>query len=97
MAKEVIRSAPDQVIKAICNAALNAAKNPVIHLTPSTKNLFRENAGTFALLTNRQVPIPRKRKLLQTGSGLGLIPALLSSVIPIIGSLFLSRSQPSTQ
>ena len=46
----VLRSAPDEVIEVIANAAQNARECDV-HLTPAQKQLFRANSRTFDIPT----------------------------------------------
>ena len=89
--KALLQSAPDSVIKTICNASLNAYKGEV-HLTPSQKKLFGKHKKLFEKLSTRQVSIKAKRKLLnQKGNGLPLIPIILSTVLSSLGSLIFDK------
>lgn len=90
----LVQRAPDKVIKAICNAALNAQQGDV-RLSKQYKRKFRQNRKFFNTLISRRVPVSNKRKQLQRGHGLfalGLIPALLSAVLSSIGPRFISDS-----
>ena len=49
----VLRNAPDEVIEAIANAALNAREGDV-HLTRAQNHLFRANSRIFDILTDRR-------------------------------------------
>ena len=100
----VLRNAPDEVIEAIANAALNAREWDV-HLTPSQKQLFRANSRTFDILTDRRRTIEEKRRHLltrkrnvssehQEGGAFPLaavVVPLVASVLGSIGSSFISR------
>ena len=89
--KTLLQTAPDPVIKTICNAAINALKGEV-HLTPSQKKLFGRHKSLFESLSSRQVSIKTKRKLLnQKGNGLPLIPIILSTVLSSLGSLIFDK------
>ena len=101
----VLKSAPDPVIRAIANAALNARKGDV-QLTPAQKRLFRAYVHTFDVLCDRNISIVNKRRHLlsrarpasqasdQSNGALpiaALIVPLLASVIGSVGSSFISR------
>ena len=57
----VLKSAPDPVIRAIANAALNAREGDV-RLTPAQRRLFPAYAHTFDVLCDRQLSIADKRR-----------------------------------
>ena len=104
----VLKGAPNGVIEAISNAALNARQGDV-QLTPAQKKLFRAHAESFDILTDRRRSIAEKRQhllshkrnaSLQEGGAFpiaALVVPLLTSVIGSIGSEFISRfiSRPS--
>ena len=105
----ILKSAPDEVVEAISNAALNAREGDV-HLTPAQKALFRAHEESFNLLTDRHYSIADKRRhllsrkrntSLQEGGAFpiaALVVPLLSSVLSSIGSAFISsRSTPSNE
>ena len=98
----VLKSAPNGVIEAIANAALNARQGD-LQLTPAQKKLFRAHAQSFDLLADRRRSIAEKRAHLlshrraaseQEGGAFpiaALVVPLLTSVITSIGSEFISR------
>ena len=89
--QEVLMRAPDFVIRAIANAALNAQEGDV-RLTPPQKRLFRAYAHTFDVLCDRQLSIADKRRHLLSRSRLALqCGPLLASMLGSVGSTFISR------
>jgi hypothetical protein len=86
--RSVVRSAPDPVIKTICNAALNVERG-AINLTPFQKTLFRQHRAEIAKLTSPRVRLDTKRRVIeQRGSGF-FIPALIGAAISgLAGALF---------
>ena len=101
----VLKGAPNGVIQAIANAALNARQGDV-KLSAAQKKLFRKHAQSFDLLADRHRSIAEKRQHLlshrrnatnQEGGAFpiaGLIVPLLTSVIGSIGTEFISRILP---
>jgi hypothetical protein len=92
--RQVVRSAPDSVIKSICNASLNALAGDVALTGAQLKHLHKFRKSVI-YLTTKGVPLPRKRALLlstnaQVG-GFSFVPSLLSSVLGSLGSSFLSQ------
>ena len=88
-----LKTAPDGVIKAVANAALNAKRGP-IPISPKLKKYFSKHGRQINYLINPSKPVSAKRKyLLQRGSGigaiLGLLAPLVSTVISTIGSKFI--------
>ena len=82
-----LRAAPDNLIKTICNAAYNLTSNESVKLSPKQKKYFRKYKSPISKLIERGPSIRQKRSVLvQPGGGL-FIPALLSAVLPIVGSL----------
>ena len=81
----LIRNAPDEVIKTICNAAYNLSHGS-IHLTPKQKSLFRKYKAPITKLVLPEPTIKQKRQaLLQHGGGF-FLPLLLSTVLGTLGS-----------
>ena len=93
--KSYIRKAPDGVIKAIANAALNA-KQGKINLTKAEKKLFAKHRGEFSRLVDQKRTVKSKRRLLQSGRGIAAIIApILGAVISAIGSRFIPGNNSS--
>ena len=67
---EVIRTAPQSVIKTICNAAFNTQYNPIIRLTPAQRKILAKHRRKISFLTDRHKTLQRKRKLLQNHGAL---------------------------
>ena len=88
--RAVIREAPDAVIRAICNAALNAREGDV-HVPPHLKHLFREHRNHVNYLCSHDHPIEKKRHLIQSGGALPIVVPLLATVLGSIGGEFISR------
>ena len=79
------------MIRAIANAALNAREGDVT-LKPHEKNIFRKHRQHIDTLIDRQVPLDRKRELLlQRGGALPVVVPLITSVLALLGSEFISR------
>lgn len=95
LTRQIISESDQDVVKAICNAALNAQSGDV-SLRDKEKKDFARFRDVFNRLTSRDLNLSQKRKLIlrnQKGSGFfAIIPALLSSVLGAIGSSFLNRS-----
>ena len=91
--KKILQASPDSVIKAICNAAFNLQHNPEIHLSAKQKALFRKYNAHITSLTNPQISVQNKRKLLQTGGNPLLFTVLrpiLASALSLLGSAFIN-------
>ena len=93
--KEVVRAvlltAPDGVIRAISNAALNAREGDV-RIPRRLKQLFSKYHRHISQLTDRRRPLATKRRLLvQRGGILPIIGPLIATVLGSIGGEFISR------
>lgn len=92
--REVVRSAPDSVIKSICNASLNALAGDVVLSEAQRKHLSKFRKSVI-YLTSTKVPLSRKRALLLSEDphvgGSVFVPTLLSAVIDSLGSALFSR------
>jgi len=93
----ISKSAPDEVIKAISNAALNLKHGPV-QLPPKRKALFRRYNKAIEKLIDAGQPIAAKRRLIlqrkQKGGFLPILPILapiLSSALGALGAEFIPR------
>jgi hypothetical protein len=82
----VVRSAPDDVIKTICNAALNVQRGGRVALSSAEKSLFRNHGGQIAKLVSKKVSLKSKRKLLSQRGGAFFIPALIGAALGGLGS-----------
>ena len=86
----VVRRAPDSVIAAICNAALNLHEGDV-QLTEAQKSLFRAHRSVFTELTSPTSSIERKRQVVESQSG-GFLPLLIGSALGALGSWLFGSS-----
>ncbi|MCP6768579.1 hypothetical protein NL529_27430, partial [Klebsiella pneumoniae] len=88
--RNILQKAPDGVIRAISNAALNARSGEV-HVPPHIRSVFRRHNKHFDYLTDKRKPLKHKRRLLiQQGGALPIIVPLLATVFGSIGSEFIS-------
>jgi hypothetical protein len=83
--RSVLRGSTDDVIKAICNAALNVQQGD-IHLTPSLRQLFSAHRSQIAKLTHRGTDLKRKRAIIESQKGgFPFIPLLIGSALGAFG------------
>jgi hypothetical protein len=91
--RQVVHSAPDSVVKSICNAAINALAGDVV-LTDEQRKHLHKFRKQIIYLTSKKEPLPHKRALLESKNsqlgGSAFVPLLLSLVIASLGSAFLS-------
>ena len=86
--KDILNRAPINVIKSICNAALNCQAGPV-PLSKGQKQLLRRHRNIIKTLVQKDVPLERKRQvLIQHGGGIAalILPVILSTVLSALGS-----------
>ena len=86
--KGILKSAPDRVIKAVCNAAINAAQGDV-NLNRTHKKVLSTHRAFINSLIQKGEPVKRKRQILVQKGGFvaGLVlPIILSSVLSAVGS-----------
>ena len=85
----VLKGAPDEVIKAICNAALNIEQGD-IHLSPAQRRLFSAHRKTISKITSRTVDLKSKRNIIQSQKGgYSVVPFLIgAALLALGGSLF---------
>jgi hypothetical protein len=81
-----IKAASDNVIKTICNAALNVQRNKRIKLAPAHRALFAKHDATVQKLVSKKIALPKKRKLLSQRGGAFWIPALIRAALSVLGS-----------
>lgn len=89
---QVLKESPNSVIKAICNAVLNAAQGDVI-LKPKQKKILSANRHHIQNLIQKGNGIVHKRRILvQRGGQIWgiILPTILSAVISAFGNKFLS-------
>lgn len=99
--REILRTAPDGVIKAISNIALNALKGEV-RLTVAQKRIFRRHKAVILGLCSKKKSLIQKRKLLQQKGGAFFLLPLIKGVLSllgggVLGSLFSGQSQQQQQ
>ena len=85
----VLKGAPDEVIKAICNAALNIEQGD-IRLSPAQRRLFSAHRKTISKITSRTVDLKSKRNIIQSQKGgYFVVPFLIgAALLALGGSLF---------
>jgi hypothetical protein len=85
---QVLKTAPDSVVKIICNAALNALKGDV-GLSDDIKDHLHKYRSAVITLTSKTVSLARKRHLLESKSkvigGYYFVPALLAATLSSLG------------
>ena len=91
VAKAVLQKAPDAVIQAISNAAVNARQGAVavpLHLKP----IFKNHNHHFDFCIDRRRTIASKRRLiLQKGGAISIIVPLLATDLGSISGELISR------
>ena len=81
--KLLLAKAKRPVIDALSECALNILKGSV-KLTETQKKKLKRFKSYLRELSNKRVSLKKKKLIAQRG---GFIPALLSAIIPVIGSL----------
>jgi hypothetical protein len=88
---QVLKHAPPEVIKGVCNVALNAVENRGVHFTPQLFFFFDKESREIYTLSTRGTSLDKKRRVLhQKGSGF-FIPALIGGVLSLLGSSIVSK------
>jgi hypothetical protein len=88
--RQLLRSAPDAVVKRICDLALNAIKGTDVNLTPAQKRMFGKHRKQVLKLIDHKVGLKSKRALLQSG-GFAWIPALVGALLGSFGTTLLGK------
>ena len=88
--KEVLKTAPDSVVKTICNAAINAFQGDV-QLSKTQKTRLKKYKSAIQSLISKDKPLKTKRKILIQKGGWSIVPILLSAVIGTLGSSLFAR------
>jgi hypothetical protein len=81
----VLKGSTDDVIKTICNAALNVEQGD-LHLTPSLQKLFSSHRKAIAKLTCPGGNIKNKRAIIESQKGgFPFIPILIGTALGALG------------
>lgn len=89
---QILRTAPPPVVKALCNIALNAAKNKDLQgrFTPKQKSVFSKHRAAILTLADRGTSLKAKHRVIQSGGAIW-IPLLAGAVSALLGNSFLGR------
>lgn len=87
--RNIVHTAPDELIQALCEIALNVLRGN-IPLTGKQITKLKKQKTLIKLLARKSVSIPKKRRAINQRGGAFLLP-LLSAALPLITSLFTSR------
>lgn len=88
--KNTVKSAPDQVIKTICNAALTARKSNLQFGKGSLSKIKRNRTSIYSL-TDPKVPLSKKRQIIVQRGGFAWLPLILSTVLGTVGSALFNK------
>ncbi len=86
--QELIRNSPDDVVKAISNACLNAACGQV-KFKPKHKKLLEPHRKHISQLIGKDLDIPQRRRILEQQGGALFLPIILSTVLGALGKALL--------
>ncbi len=86
----LLKNSPDDVIKILCNACLNASCGQV-KLTPSQKKILNKYKNPISKLATKGPSIKQKRRVLVQKGGAIFLPILLSAVLSTLGSALFSK------
>ena len=81
--KAVLKGAPPDLIRALCECSLNILKGHV-QLTPAQKKQLSRYKQSLRLLATKSTSAKRRKQILQKGGFLG---ALLKPVLGVLGGL----------
>ena len=90
----ILNNSPDNVIKSICNAAVNAAKGSVAFNKKQKRSLSSHRPFIHHLIQKGESVQQKRRLLLSQRENLlaDLIPTLLSSVLSSLGTTLFTRN-----
>jgi hypothetical protein len=91
LAHQVLRKASPEVIKALCNVALNAIHGD-IEFSEAQRKLFRKHKTAIFALGNRKESLQSKRKVLQQRGAGFWIPVLAGAVSAMLGNSIISKA-----
>lgn len=83
MQKSMIKAADGDLVRCLCECALNILKGNV-RLTPPQKSKLTRHKHSLRQLASGKLKIGKKKKILQKG---GFLSALLAPLIPVVGGL----------
>lgn len=87
LTQSLLRAAPDEVIKTICNAAYNLTNGGAVKLSNAQKRFFRKYKTPITKLVQPEPSIKQKRRVLEQSGGGLFVPLLLSTILPILTGL----------
>ncbi len=90
--KAALRSAPDQVVKHICNAAINAYQCD-IKLNKKQKSSLKKYKQVISELSSKNLSLKHKHKILNQKGGFSFVPIILSTVLSALGSSLFNTSR----
>ena len=90
--RSLILSAPDNVIKEICNIALNCYKGEFT-LSQKQKKILNKFRSPIIKLTDRDIPLKHKRKIIIQEGGAIWIPLLAGALLTTFGGKILDMIQ----
>ncbi len=91
--KDILSRAPANVIKGICNAAINCQRGEV-KLSKEQKRILHQHKNIIENLVKKGVPLERKRRVLVQHGGTiaaAIIPIILSTVLGALGSKLFTK------
>lgn len=86
LTQALLKIAPDEVVKTICNAAYNLT-NGSVPLSKGRKAFFRKYKAPITYLIQPTKSVKQKKRLLVQRGGGFFVPLLLSTVLPLITTL----------
>ncbi len=90
--RSLILSAPDNVIKEICNIALNCYKGEFT-MTPKQKKILKKFRRPIIKLTKRDIPLTHKRRIIVQEGGAIWIPLLAGALLSTFGGKLMDMIQ----
>jgi len=88
--RAILKTAPESVIKTICNAALNCYRGDV-QLSPKQKHILKRFRKQIEALCSKSIGIKFKRRILVQKGGAIWIPLLIGSVLTTLGHQIFSK------